>query len=115
MLDVSGPQLPGFILHTENVLGWRQDMKKLLPEIHVMHKWCHRQRQCFSKEEEKCHSKTCIVDVVRQALKTKISFNIQVLINSSFEQQPVDVGFPQVVEALALSSAAPYFQSYNIF
>lgn len=52
---------------------------------------------------------------MRQALKTRVSFNMQVLINSSFEQQPGDVGFPQVVKALALGSAAPYFQRYNIF
>lgn len=86
-------------------------MRKLVSDHHVVHKW--GQRQCFSKEKEKCHSKTNIVEIV--GLKRKVSFNVQVLINSCFEQQPMEVGFPQVVQALALGSAAPCFQRYNMF
>lgn len=75
-------------------------MRKFLPEHHVINKWSHGQRQFFSEEKEKCHSKPAIAEVVRQALRTKVSINIRVVINSSFKQQPLEVRLPQVVQGI---------------
>lgn len=54
------------------------------------------------KREEKYHSKPNTAEIVRQALETKVTFNIQVLMNSFFKQQPVEVRFRQIVQGITI-------------
>lgn len=75
-------------MDAEKLLDWKQLMRKFLPEHYVIYKWSHRQSQGFAKEKEKHYSETNIVEVVRLPFKTKASFYIQVIMNSSFKQQP---------------------------
>lgn len=79
-------------MDAEKQLDWKQLMRKFLPEHYVIYKWSHRQRPIFFlfsvKEKEKHYSETNIVEVVRLPFRTKTSFYIQVLMNSSFKQQP---------------------------
>lgn len=72
-------------------------------------------KEGFAKEKEKHYSRTNTAEVARLALKTKVSFNIQVLMNSSFKQQPKEVRFPQVIQSIKINPAAPSLQRFNMF
>jgi len=102
IFHVSEPQPPGFITECRKSI-------RLEARYENFSAWASHDTQTES------HAKARLCKRERKTLKTEVSFNIQVLMNSSFKQQPKEVRFPQVIQSIKINPAAPSLQRFNIF